>query len=193
MLSEIHGLLEQADGTISYNGRKFDLPTLNKEFVKYGMNPPAPTHQIDLYAVVKKNFRFQSNKLDFVCQELGLGAKLAHKGMELWAGCMNNDPASWKTMEKYNKQDVRLLDRLYQRLLPWIGNHPNEALYGDSEGTGPDRPTCPNCGSHNVQSRGMATTRTGTYKRFQCQCGKWLRGRMTQVPREASQNVLVSI
>lgn len=192
MLAEVHALLDEADAIIHFNGAKFDIPTLNREFVMHGLTPPSPAHQIDLYRVVKKAFKFPSNKLDYVAGELGLGHKTRHKGMELWKGCMAGDEASWKTMETYNKQDVRLLDRLYERLLPWISNHPNEALYLNSE-TGPVRPTCPNCGSSKVQSRGMATTRTGTYKRFQCQCGKWLRGRMTQVTKEARDNVLVSI
>lgn len=190
MLVEIHELLNEADATVTYNGKKFDLPILNKEFAALDMAPASPCHHIDLYRVVKKNFKFQSNKLDYVCQEFGLGHKFEHKGIDLWKGCMRGDEKSWAQMEKYNKQDVRLLDKLYARLLPWIDNHPNEALYDTGHLA---RPTCPNCGSTHVQSRGMATTKTGTYKRYQCQCGKWLRGRMTQVPSDVRENVLVSI
>jgi len=32
MLSQIHKLLSEADAVIHYNGDKFDIPTLNKEF-----------------------------------------------------------------------------------------------------------------------------------------------------------------
>ncbi len=42
---------------------------------------------------------------------------------------MNKDPAAWKVMEKYNKQDVLLLEKVYDRLLPWIKSHPNHHLF----------------------------------------------------------------
>ena len=33
MLKEIHKLLDQADAVVHYNGSRFDIPTLNKEFL----------------------------------------------------------------------------------------------------------------------------------------------------------------
>jgi hypothetical protein len=79
---------------------------------------------------------------------------------------MNKDPAAWKVMEKYNKQDVLLLEKVYDRLLPWIKSHPNHNLFS---GHG-----CPNCGSGRLQKRGFTYTTTGTFQRFQCtDCGSW--------------------
>ncbi len=112
MLKEVHALLEEADAVVHYNGTKFDIPTLNKEFIKVGMNPPSPYKEIDLLRIARGKFRFTSNKLDYVAQFLGLGSKHKHKGMELWKGCMSNDAPSWKTMERYNKQDVKLLEKV---------------------------------------------------------------------------------
>ena len=40
MLKKIHKLLEETDVVIHYNGQSFDIPTLNKEFLLYGMPPP---------------------------------------------------------------------------------------------------------------------------------------------------------
>jgi DNA-directed RNA polymerase subunit RPC12/RpoP len=139
---------------------------LNKEFLLQHLAPPAPYKQIDLLRVVRKEFRFPSNKLDYIAQRLGLGKKTAHEGYQLWVKCMNKDPVAWKVMEKYNKQDVVLLEKVYDRLLPWIKSHPNHNLYG---GDG-----CPNCGSHRLQKRGFSYTTTGTFQRFQCtNCGSW--------------------
>jgi hypothetical protein len=80
---------------------------------------------------------------------------------------MNKDPDAWKVMEKYNKQDVILLEKVYERLLPWLGrNHPNRNLYNS---TG-----CPTCGNAKLQKRGFSYTTTGTFQRFQCtHCGTW--------------------
>jgi DNA polymerase elongation subunit (family B) len=167
MLKGIHVLLDQADAVVHYNGTKFDIPTLNKEFLLHGYNPPSPYKQIDLLRVVRSNFRFPSNKLDYVAQRLGLGKKHDHEGHELWVKCMNGDKDAWKRMEAYNIQDVVLLESLYDKLLPWIKTHPNHNLYTDDV-------VCPTCSGHRLQKRGTAISSVGTYQRYQCKdCGSW--------------------
>jgi len=170
MLKGIHALLNDADAVVHYNGTKFDIPTLNKEFLLHSFNPPSPYKQIDLLRVVRSNFRFPSNKLDYVAQRLGLGKKHEHEGHELWVKCMNGDKDAWKRMEKYNIQDVVLLESLYGTLLPWIKSHPNHNLFLDGH-------RCPNCASTNLQRRGSAISTTGAYQRYQCRdCGTWSQG-----------------
>lgn len=186
MLEYLWSLLDEADAVVHYNGQKFDIPTLNKEFVQYGWEPPSPYKQIDLYQIVKKQFKFASNKLDFVSQALGIGCKTEHKGFELWLGCMEGDNESWQIMEEYNKQDVILVEELYNHVLPWIYNHPNHALYSSSE-----RPVCPNCGSDHVVKKGIAYTKVQTYQRYKCEsCGTNIRGRFTTVEKEQRNNIL---
>ena len=188
MLKRIHALLDEADAVCHFNGKKFDVPTLNGGFLQHGLTPPSPTKQIDLLLTCRKQFRLASNKLEFVCQTLGIGGKVEHKGMDLWRGCMDGDAESWRVMEAYNKQDVRLLEPLYERLRPWIVGHPNMALFVDSE-----KPVCPNCGSSRMQSRGVSPAATQVYRRYQCrECGKWARGRDTVLAKERRGSVLVA-
>lgn len=183
-------LLDEADIVVHYNGSKFDIPTLNKEFILHDLEPPSPYHEIDLYMTCRSRFRFASNKLDYVAQQLGLEGKVQHKGMRLWEGCMHNDPASWKTMKLYNKQDVRMLEPLYDRLLPWIQPHPNVTLLDDTSTS----KKCPSCGSSNIHRRGVATTGTQKYRRYHCQdCGKWSRGRKTILTDPKKENVLTGL
>lgn len=173
MLKGMHTLLQEADAVVHYNGSRHDIPWLNKEFALHDLIPPAPFKQIDLLKTVKKNFKFPSNKMVYVCEQFGLGTKVQHKGMPLWTGCMAGDEASWATMERYNKQDVRLLEKLYKKLLPWIGNHPNVALYVNSE-----RQKCIQCGHGDLAQEGKAYLKTGIYQRYRCKkCDKWQRGR----------------
>lgn len=168
MLRRIHKLLDEADAVIHFNGTKFDIPTLQGEFVRHGMGPPAPFKHIDLLKTCRRQFRFASNKLDYVSQLLGLGQKAQHKGMSLWYGCMAGDPASWRVMERYNKQDVRLLEKLYRHVLPWIKGHPNLSAIDGVE-------CCPNCGGDRFQRRGYAVSQTRRYARLQCRdCGTWV-------------------
>lgn len=189
MISSLHTLLDNADVVCHYNGKKFDMPVINREFLKYGMLPPAPYKQIDLMQVVKKNFRFVSNKMDHICDELGLGRKLHTGGHELWLKCMDGDKTAWKTMEEYNIQDVVMLGELYEKLKPWISDHPNMALYVDT-----DNPVCPNCGGNHLHSRGLSHTNVQSYRRFHCQdCGTWVRGRNTVLTKYKRGHVLTQV
>lgn len=194
MLQGVHELLEEADAVVHYNGRRFDLPMLNKEFIKHDIEPPAPFHQIDLLETARRRFRFESNKLDYVANFMGVGSKMQHKGMELWRDCMDGDEKAWRIMEKYNKQDVKLLPLVYRKLLPWISDHPNAALYLGEDYTNPDaeyRPVCTNCGSHNVVKKGMEHLKTLSYQRYKCSdCGTPLRGRSTELPIAKRKEIL---
>lgn len=178
MIRGVHKLLADADAVCHYNGTKFDIPTLNKEFLLMGLAPPAPYKQIDLLRTARSRFRLASNKLDFVASQLGLGHKETHKGFELWLECMAKKPEAWDVMERYNKRDVVLLEQVYDRLLPWIANHPNQSVYHGGA-------CCPNCGSENAQARGFAVARTMRYQRFQCtDCGTWYRKPQGEATRE---------
>ncbi len=173
MLRNIYSLIAEADIVVHYNGTKFDMPTLNKEFVQEGWPPPAPYKQIDLLLTARRQFRLASNKLDWVAKALGLGQKMKHKGMALWRGCMAGDAASWNIMERYNKRDVVLLEKVYLALRPWVANHPNVALY-----SGETRPACTNCGSLQVVKRGYYHAKSLRYRRFSCKdCGANMRAR----------------
>lgn len=189
MLGDIYSLIDEADAVIHYNGTKFDIPTLNQEFVSQGWAPPSPAINIDLLQTAKRRFRLPSNKLDYVAQYLGSGGKVKHKGMELWRDCMAGDKEAWKTMKEYNEHDVRLLERVYKKLLPWVPNHPNNALFD-----GGNDMVCPNCGSAHIQRRGFYYTKTMTYQRYQCNaCGAWSRSRLNNVPKEKRAAILVGV
>lgn len=169
MLAKIHKMLMDADAVVHYNGTKFDMPTLNKEFLLYGMNPPSPYKQVDLLKTARSQFKFPSNKLDYIAQSLHLGEKIKHSGHELWINCMANKPEAWAEMEAYNKQDVLLLEKVYDKLKPWIKGHANHGVYEDGL-------CCTNCGSIEYKRSGYAYTQTNKYQRYVCkECGTWFR------------------
>ena len=167
-IGRIWDLLDEADAVIHYNGKKFDVPALNWEFLQMDGTPPAPYREIDLLQTVRQKFKPASRKLDYVAQQLGIGQKVEHEGMKLWQGCMDGDKDCQKRMEKYNIQDVFLLEELYEKLLPWMTNHPNRQLYSG------ERDTCPSCGGKHIQYRGYSYTNASKFRRFRCEsCGSW--------------------
>lgn len=189
MLAEAWNFLDRADWVVHYNGKKFDIPTLNKEFVQLGWHPPSPYKQLDLFQTVKRVFRFPSNKLDYVAQTLGLGEKAKHPGFQMWVDVMKGCPEAREMMKGYNIQDVDLLHSLYHRLRPWCPQHPAFNLY-DSAHTF----ACPACGSTHLERRGHAFTQAGKFQRYHClDCGKWARDRSNMVNKERRSNVLSNI
>lgn len=169
MLEKLRDEITSADLLVSWNGAKYDTRMVNREFIKEGLTPPAPPKEVDLMRIAKQRFAFASNKLDFVAQELGVGRKVDTGGFGLWRGVMAGDEASWKKMRRYQKGDVDLLEKLFEKMKPWIRMpHP----VTDKSGL-----VCRNCGGTHLQSRGVQRTLQGEYPRFQCMaCGTWMRG-----------------
>lgn len=171
MLDELHKIMDQADVLIGWNSAAFDSKHIKREFIENGYLPPSPWTELDLMRVVKAQFKFPSNKLDYVAQKLGVGAKVQHSGFQLWLDCMAGNNKAWQEMKTYQIQDVNLLVDLYDILLPWINNHPHVAIAnGNPIG-------CRNCGSTNIQKAGKKITTGGAYQRHQCRdCGTYMKG-----------------
>lgn len=168
MLGAAYEILGQADVVADFNGTTFDVPWLMGEFARMGWGPPAPFQRLDLLKVIKRKFRFPSNKLQYVSGALGIGGKVQHEGHGLWVKVMEGDPRAQAKMERYNKQDVVLLEKLHDRLMPWITSGPNMALI-DGVMTG-----CPNGCGDTLRKEGFRHTLQGTYQRYQCRtCTGW--------------------
>jgi uncharacterized protein YprB with RNaseH-like and TPR domain len=173
MFQALHELLDRAEVLVHFNGKRFDTPWILGELIQHGFKPPSPFKQIDLYQVVKGNMRSLSNKLDYISYRLLGDQKVAHTGFKLWRDCLGTDEAAkakaWKLMKKYNIQDVDLMIPLYERLQPWIKQHPNAAIHEDKDG-------CPTCASTNYQKRGFSYVGVSKYQRYQCtDCGAWFK------------------
>jgi hypothetical protein len=162
MLDELHKVMDEADVLIGWNSAAFDSKHIKREFIENGYLPPSPWIELDLMRIVRSQFKFPSNKLDYVAQKLGVGAKVQHSGFQLWLDCMAGIPKAWKMMKEYQIQDVNLLLDLYDILLPWIKNHPH---VGVSEGK-PE--ACRNCGANDIRPNGSQTTGAGRYKKYKC-------------------------
>lgn len=168
MIAAAWKLLDEADIVVHFYGSRFDIPHLNREFLQNGFLPPSPFKQVDLKAVCSKKFMFTSNKLQFVSTQLGLEGKES-TDFDLWKDCMYGNDEAWAKMESYNRQDVILLEEVYELLLPWIPSHPHRHLYG---GQG-----CPKCGNTDpFEDAGFAYTALSVFKQYRCtNCGDHFR------------------
>lgn len=165
-------LFDQADVIIAHNGQSFDNKKSKAKFIEHGLPPPSPYKIIDTMLIARSQFNFNSNSLNDLGQLLKLGKKIPTGGFDLWLACMAGDKNAWKKMAKYNKQDVVLLEKVYEKLKPWTTRHPDMAVMVKKYGN------CPVCMSPAIQSRGSERTKTGLKPRRQCQdCGHWFYGK----------------
>ena len=165
-------LFEQADIVVGHNSDNFDIKKSHARFLQHQLPPHAPFQSIDTRKIARRYFRFDSNKLDDLGEALGVGRKIKHEGFEaLWLGCIkDDDPKAWEKMTAYNRQDVSLLEKVYNRMKPYMENHPNLGLYDNPQ----QLEVCPNCGSKNIHKAGTRVTRVNIQQRWNCRnCGAW--------------------
>jgi DNA polymerase elongation subunit (family B) len=116
--------LNEADFVVGHNIDAFDLKKAQTRFIKYGLLTPNYFKTIDTLKVARKYFRISSNKLDYVCKFIGLEGKLSTGGIDLWDKSESGDSQALKKMSKYCDNDVRITERLFFKLVPYIKNFP---------------------------------------------------------------------
>jgi DNA polymerase elongation subunit (family B) len=184
IVAKLFELLDEADIVVAHNGDKFDLPVILGRGLVHGLRPPSPYFTVDTCRIARRRFRFATNSLANLAEELGLDhQKDGHDkfpGFELWVECIKGNDEAWAEMRKYNEQDVIVLEELYLAMRPYIDNHPN-VVRETEEG----KVHCPKCGSTNIQFRGYYYTKMGLcYRRFVClDCGGWGRMRYAEKDR----------
>ena len=172
MAVKLRELLDEADGVITYNGNKYDLPKIRGHLMLEGLPPFAPPTSIDLIKTVK-SLGFVMNRLAYIAPLLGVGQKMKHEGFQLWRSVLEGDHKAQARMQRYCIQDVRVTARLYKHVLPFITDHPH---------LGDNKSACGACGSDKIQLRGFRRTKYFKVQRLQCQdCGAWSTGKRTKV------------
>jgi DNA polymerase elongation subunit (family B) len=169
MLQVASDLITEADAIVTKNGKRFDLPWLQGEFIRNGVALPPPTTHIDLEETVRKQFRFASNKLEYIAPYLGVGRKVKHEGFELWTKVIDGNPTAQRKMMRYCVGDVRVTERLYLKIRPGIVNHPHMGFTPKRE--------CGACGSAKVHVSKWRRTRAMRIQQLHCQsCGSYFDG-----------------
>lgn len=152
-------LMDEADIIIAHNLDNFDLKKINTRFLKHNLPHPSYYRKIDTLKVARQNFKISSNKLDYICKFLGLDRKMQTGGFDLWVRCYNGDKEALKTMDKYCRKDVKILEEVYLELRPYIKNHPHITLVDGS---------CPNCGSKDLKEISPYKTQRYEYPAYRC-------------------------
>lgn len=170
MLQDFIKVANEADELVGHNGDRFDLAWIRTRclFHRIDMFPTYVT--IDTLKVARSKFKFNSNKLNYIAQYLGIGEKIKTE-YDLWKDIvLNKDKLAMDKMIKYCKMDVILLEKVHKKL----SNHiPAKTHYGVIFGQ--DRGTCPECGSDQLVKNLKRVMASGLVKiQYKCQtCGKF--------------------
>lgn len=172
MLEKFVQVANMADELIGHNGDNFDLKWVRTRclFHRIPMFPNYTT--IDTLKISRQKFRFNSNKLDYIAQYLGMGEKIK-TDYSLWKNILlKKDKQAMAKMIEYCQKDVILLEKIYKELSTHIES---KTHYGVIFGA--ERNSCPECGSDDLQKHGVRTSASGLRKQiFICNtCHKYHR------------------
>lgn len=167
MLEQFIPILESADEVVAHNGDRFDLPWLRARAAYHGIPVSPYIKTIDTCAQSRRLFYFNSAKLDYLGQFLGVGQKI-ETDYDLWKRVMAGSKAALREMVAYCKGDVELLEKVYLRLESY-----NKPKTHQGVTRGGIKSDCPQCGSPDTIRIGMKVTGSGTRRpRMKCRrCG----------------------
>lgn len=188
ILKNLWNLLDEADIVLGQNSDRFDVPIINARFVLNGFKPYAKFQKIDTLKIAKRNFKFDSNKLEYTTGALCVeNKKLSHgkfPGFQLWAECLKGNLEAFEEMEKYNKMDVISLEEYYNKIKAW--DHTiNWNVYHDDEVN-----YC-SCGSTTFKEVDkFHVTKTSKFQLYVCNsCGKTSQGRENLLSKDKRKSL----
>lgn len=160
----------EADVVVTYYGKGFDWKFLATRMLEAGLPPLPDLPHVDLYYTAKHNLALTSNRLANVQEFLRLKTAKTQLTKRVWRRAQAGHVDAIEYIIDHCLKDVEVLDQAYQKLKPYVRQHPRMAKAVAKEGVA----GCRVCGGA-VQSRGRALTVTkGPRTRYQCQkCAAW--------------------
>lgn len=155
MLKEFAKVLESCEEIIGHNIDKFDLPWIRTRCIYHGIPLSPYLKGVDTLKLARKSFRFNSNKLNYIAQFLGVGAKTL-TGYSLWKDVVEGDEKAVDKISRYCKNDVLITERVYHALESYGRLFTHAGVLA-----GKSKVSCPKCASENTQRRGVRVSAAG--------------------------------
>jgi DNA polymerase elongation subunit (family B) len=100
MLEQFIAVANTANELVGHNGDKFDLAWIRTRCLFHGIDMFPNYQTIDTLKVARSKFRFQSNRLNYIAEFLGLGGKIKTE-FNLWKDILlNKDKVAMEKMIK---------------------------------------------------------------------------------------------
>ena len=164
LLTKFIKVANDADEMVGHNGDRFDLAWIRTRCLFHGIEMFPKYTTIDTLKIARSTFKFNSNKLNYIADFLGLGQKIKTE-FGLWkAIVLNKDAKAMAEMIKYCKKDVVLLENVFKALNNHIQPKTHFGVIFNA-----DRGSCPECGSDDIVIANRRTMASGT-KKIQYKC-----------------------
>ena len=161
MLTKFIAVANQADELIAHNGDRFDIKWVRTRCI-YHRIPMFPNYKtLDTLKKAKSGFNFNSNKLDYIAQYLGVGAKVKHSGFDMWKNVMNGCKDAMNEMVIYCEGDIIVLEDVFFTMQNYIKTNTHNGVIN-----GNLKYSCPSCGSEHITLVKNNVTAMGTIKRL---------------------------
>jgi DNA polymerase elongation subunit (family B) len=163
--------LSAADIVCGWYSSKFDWPFLQTRLLAHKQKVMPPVSHLDAWRIAKYQMRMNSNRLATVSEFLGVEEKTKLSG-PLWIKAAAGNRQAIRYVVKHCRQDVVVLEEVYERIRPLCRTHPNMSAVKPVEGG------CPICGVEGkLQESGYHIGPVRRYQRYRCRaCRGWVRG-----------------
>lgn len=164
MLIDFIKIANQADEMVAHNGDRYDIKWIRTRciFHRVAMFPQYKT--LDTLKKAKSGFNFNSNKLDYIAQFLGVGAKVKHSGFDMWKDVMRGDKKALEEMGAYCDGDIVVLEDVYLTMQNYMIVNTHAGVIN-----GNNKYSCSVCSSEKSLLLKNNVTALGTIKRLmQC-------------------------
>lgn len=186
MLRKFAKIVEDSDELIAHNSDNFDVKVFRTRCM---LNDVMITPYITTTDTLKlaRRFKFMSNRLDAIDKEFGNDGKMSHSGIQLWIDTkVNKSKEALQTMIEYCKEDVRVLVRVYNKLVPYCKPNVHVGVV-----TKDDRLTCPHCAGDKFHISKTVVSAMGIKKR-QMKCTNDVCGRYFTLTDALYQKIISS-
>lgn len=158
VVQQIYSYIKEADEVVAHNIDRFDIPKLRTRALEQGIMFRPKLRTADTLKWARHYFKFETNKLDDICEYLNIGRKIK-TGFGLWKAVCDGDQQALKDMVAYCDQDVVLLENLFKFMQKYVRP---ETHVGVHEGN--RKWSCPSCGNTDVERLKIDVTPAGTIK-----------------------------
>lgn len=142
MVSDFIKVADGASELVGQNGDRFDIKWIRTRALIHGIQWTPYINTLDTLKMARNSFNFNSNRLDYLGKILLDKGKL-DTGFGLWKDIvLSNSESAMLKMIKYCKNDVILLEEVFNKFRPYVKPKQSYAM---------DRGSCPECNGINLK------------------------------------------
>jgi uncharacterized protein YprB with RNaseH-like and TPR domain len=169
LVTKFAKVINNCDEVCGHNSDSFDIRWFRTRALLHGVDVIPNFTSIDTLKLSRKGFLFNSNKLDYIAKFLGFEGK-KETSFGLWRDIvLYNDKKALATMVDYCKNDIVILEQVFEKLKNYTEHKTHRAKI-----VGGESYDCPECTSINTFLNMTKVSKMGITRRcMRCKdCGR---------------------